>query len=225
MVMKKNRLKYAIVFLFSLILLLLVFSNYTIGKAAANKTFSDATQIGKNKVGLLLGTSKYYKDGGINLYFKYRIDAAVELYKNHKIDYILVSGDNSSLYYNEPIVFKKELIKRGIPAEVIYLDFAGFRTLDSVVRAKAIFGQVKITIISQQFQNERAIYIAESKGIEAIGFNARDMDGTDDLKVKIREYFARTKAFLDIVFDVQPKFYGAKIAIGDIHPVGDPCIE
>ena len=165
-------------------------------------------------MGLLLGTAKYYKDGGINLYFKYRIDAAVLLYKNHKIDYILVSGDNSSLSYNEPITFKKELIKRGIPEDVIYLDYAGFRTLDSVIRAKEIFGQEEITIISQKFQNERAIYLAEKKGIKAIGFNAKDIEGGDGFKMQLREYLARTKAFLDIIFHVEPKFYGEEIEIG-----------
>lgn len=214
MKMNKKRLIYAVVFLFSAVLLLLIFSNYTIGKTAENKTFSNTETIKKNRVGLLLGTAKYYKDGGINLYFQYRIDAAVELYKSHKIDYILVSGDNRSLSYNEPITFKKELVKRGIPADVIFLDYAGFRTLDSVIRAKEIFGQEEVTIISQKFQNERAIYIAAQNGIDAIGFNARDMEGTDGLKVKLREYFARTKAFLDILFNVEPKFYGEKIYIG-----------
>jgi len=83
-----------------------------------------------------------------------------------------------------------------------------------VIRSKEIFGQKEITIISQQFQNERAIYIAESKGINAIGFNAKDMEGTHGLKMKFREYFARTKAFMDIAFHVQPRFYGEKVPIG-----------
>lgn len=194
-------------------LILILFSNYTITESTKNKTFSDISAIQKNRVGLLLGTSKYYKEGGINLYFKYRIDAAVALYNQDKIDFILVSGDNSTLNYNEPITFKKELIKRGIPEEVIFLDYAGFRTLDSVVRAEAIFGQKNITIISQQFHNERAIYIAGKRGINAIGYNARDIDGKSGFKVKLREYFARTKAFLDVVFNVEPKFYGEKIEI------------
>lgn len=221
--MNKKKLIYGLGFLFAAVLLLLVISNYSIARIAKDKTFFSTSQIKKNKVGLLLGTAKYYKAGGINLYFKYRIDAAVQLYKSGKIEYILVSGDNSSVYYNEPMTFKKELIKRGIPAEVIYLDYAGFRTLDSVVRAKEIFGQEEITIISQQFQNERAIYIAESKGIKAIGFNATDIEGTNGLKVKFREYFARTKAFMDIAFNVQPRFYGEKVFIG-INQVED-CEE
>ncbi|MEM0519398.1 SanA/YdcF family protein [Aequorivita flava] len=205
-------------------LLLIFISNYTIAKTTENKTFSNVSTIQKNRVGLLLGTAKYYKEGGINLYFQYRIDAAVALYNNNKIDFILVSGDNRTLNYNEPITFKKELIKRGIPEEIIFLDYAGFRTLDSVVRANAIFGQVNITIISQQFHNERAIYIAEKKGINAIGFNARDVDGTNGIKVKLREYFARTKAFLDIIFHVEPKFYGESIEIKRVKKV-DTILE
>lgn len=168
----------------------------------------------KNKVGLVLGTSKYLTDGRINLYFKYRIDATVDLFKTGKIDYVLVSGDNSSENYDEPTDFKNELIKRGIPENRIYLDYAGFRTLDSVVRAKKNFGQDNITIISQQFHNERAIYLAEKHGINAIGFNAKDIDGKYGIKVKLREFLARTKAFLDIIFKVEPKFYGKKIKIG-----------
>ncbi|MAP80665.1 MAG: protein SanA [Aequorivita sp.] len=203
----------AVGIVFILLLTMVVFSNYTITRAAENKTFNDVNAIKKSNIGLLLGTSKYYKDGGLNLYFKYRIDAAVTLYRNGKIDFILVSGDNSSKYYNEPQTFKKELIKRGIPEAVIFLDYAGFRTLDSVIRAKAIFGQSDITVISQQFHNERAIYIAQKKGIKAVGFNAKDIGGTNGLQVKLREYFARTKAFLDIIFHVEPKFYGKEIKI------------
>ena len=212
--MIKKILKWGIVFLFLGTVLLVFYSNYSIQNTAKNKTFSYTSQIEKNRVGLLLGTAKYYKGGGINLYFKYRIEAAVALYKSNKIDYILVSGDNGSLYYNEPMTIKKELMKRGIPEEVIYLDYAGFRTLDSVIRAKEVFGQDKITVISQQFQNERAIYLAERNGIEAIGFNAKDIEGSGGYKVKFREYFARTKAFLDIIFRVEPKFYGEPIFIG-----------
>lgn len=104
-------------------------------------------------------------------------------------------------------------MKRGIPSNKIFLDYAGFRTLDSVIRAKEIFDQKSITIISQQFHNERAIYLAEKNGIAAIGFNARDVTGTHGLKIRVREEFARTKAYLAILFGVQPKFLGEKIEI------------
>lgn len=202
--------------LFSLLVVAMVFySNYAIQQTAQDKTFAYTSQIKKNRVGLLLGTAKYYKGGGLNLYFKYRMEAAVALYKSDKIDYILVSGDNGSQFYNEPMTIKKELMKRGIPEDVIYLDYAGFRTLDSVIRAKEVFGQDEVTVISQQFHNERAIYLAEKHGLRAIGFNAKDVEGSGGNTVKFREYFARTKAFLDIIFHVEPKFYGEPIQIGN----------
>lgn len=127
----------------------------------------------------------------------------------------MVSGDNGHVSYNEPKEFRKELIKRGIPKEKIYLDYAGFRTLDSMVRAKEVFGLEEVTVISQQFHNERAIYIAKKNGLEAIGFNAQDVQGYSGFKVKTREALARTKVFLDLFLNVQPKFLGEKIAIGE----------
>ena len=101
----------------------------------------------------------------------------------------------------------------GIPAHVIFLDYAGFRTLDSMVRAKFIFGLDKVTVISQKFHNERAIYIAQRKGLEAIGFNAQDIPTSQGLKVQMREYLARVKVFIDVLLNTQPKFYGAAIEI------------
>ena len=199
--------------LFAVSIVLVFTANYSITKNAENKTFSNVSKIKKNSVGLVLGTAKLLKNGIINLYFKYRINATVELYKKGKIDFVLVSGDNGNKNYDEPTDFKNELIKKGIPANKIFLDYAGFRTLASVVRAKEIFGQTSITIISQKFHNERAIYLAEKNGISAIGFNARDVRAKYSLKVRIREYFARTKAYLDIIFGVKPKFLGKKIKI------------
>lgn len=194
-------------------ILLIFVSNYIIEKQTRNKTFFNASRIKKNKVGLVLGTSKHLQNGTINLYFKYRIDATIELYKNKKIDFVLVSGDNGNKNYDEPTDFKNELIKYGIPEDRIFLDYAGFRTLDSVVRAKEIFSQHNITIISQQFHNERAIYLAKQHGIDAIGFNAKDVSGRYGIKVKAREYLARTKVFIDILLGVNPKFLGKKIEI------------
>lgn len=200
-----------LIFVFNLIFICI--ANYSITNNAEHKTFSSYNQIKKNKVGLVLGTSKLLKNGNINLYFEYRINATVELFENKKIDFILISGDNGNKNYDEPTDFKETLIARGIPENKIFLDYAGFRTLDSVVRAKEIFGQTEITIISQKFHNERAIYLAENNGIEAVGFNAKDVSGRYGIRVKLREYLARTKVFLDILLGVDPKFLGEKINI------------
>lgn len=202
-------------FLFFIIALIvfIIIANILVISAAKNRTFSDVKSISKNRVGLLLGTSKWDRYGRLNLYFKYRVEAAVKLYNAKKIDYILVSGDNRTKNYNEPIELKNELLKRGVPEEKIFLDYAGFRTLDSVVRAKEVFGQDTITIISQHFHNSRAIFLARYKGIEAIGFNAKDVPISRGIPVKVREVFARTKALWDIITGVGPKFLGEKITI------------
>jgi len=196
-----------------IVITLLLTCNYTIKKAAEGKTFHKSINITKNKVGIVLGTARKLKNGQPNLYYIHRINATVSLYKAGKIDFVLVSGDNSSKYYNEPTHFKKDLIKNGIPENKIFLDYAGFRTLDSMVRAKAVFELDSVTVISQKFHNERAIYIAKKKGLHAIGFNAKDVSGKNGLKVKIREYFARVKVFIDLTTNKQPKFYGDKIKI------------
>ncbi|WP_435263512.1 SanA/YdcF family protein [Tenacibaculum sp. nBUS_03] len=170
--MKKKKI-IGVLLVFIIPFMLVFVANYSIKRNAVNKTFSNSSEIKKNKVGLVLGTAKILKNGRVNLYFKYRIQATVALYKKGKIDFILVSGDNGNKNYDEPTDFKNELIKKGIPSNRIFLDYAGFRTLDSVVRAKEIFGQTSVTIISQKFHNERAIFLAEKNGIKAIGFNAK----------------------------------------------------
>ncbi|MFT7481835.1 MAG: SanA protein, partial [Oceanospirillaceae bacterium] len=138
----------------------------------------------KNKVGLLLGTAKFLQSGEPNLYYKYRVEAAVELLNAGKVEFILVSGDNSTKYYDEPSTFETDLIEAGIPADKMYKDYAGFRTLDSIVRSKEVFGQSSITVISQPFHNERAIYIATRKGIDAIGYNSERVIAEYGLKCR-----------------------------------------
>lgn len=189
------------------------YANYKVAQQSKPYIFNSVDNLPHIKVGLVLGTSKLTRGGYKNPYFYYRINAAYELYKSGKIEFILVSGDNGNKSYNEPEDMKQALIDLGIPEKVIVLDFAGFRTLDSVVRAKKVFGQGSFIVISQQFHNERAVYIARSKGIEAYGYNAQDVAKNFSLRVRIREYFARAKVFLDLIFGVSPKFLGDEIEI------------
>ncbi len=175
--------------------------------------YNSTSEIPHNNVGLLLGASKILPNGHINWYYKYRIDAALELFKSGKIDFILVSGDNGRTSYDEPTTIKNDLISGGVPASKIFLDYAGFRTLDSVVRSKEIFDQDSITVISQKFHNERAIFIAKSKGMKAVGFNAKNVSVSYGYPVLIRELMARVKMVLDLVFGKKPKFLGETIEI------------
>lgn len=177
------------------------------------KIFNSVDLIPKNHAGLLLGTSKFLSSGNINPYFINRIKAAAELYHSGKIHRIVVSGDNSRKDYNEPQDMKEELIKLGVYENDIYLDYAGFRTYDSVIRMREIFGQDSFTVISQEFHNERAIFIASAFEIDAIGFNAVDLNASMGFKTNLREKFARVKMIVDLIFKQEPKFLGEKINI------------
>jgi len=194
-------------------IVVIMFMNWLIISESKQYLYNDIEKIPNNKVGLVLGTSKYFLTGERNPYFKNRIIAATKMYESGKIKYIVLSGDNSEKYYNEPVTMKKELVKYGIPENVIYLDYAGFRTWDSVLRCNIIFGQEEFTIISQKFHNARAVFIARKNGIKAIGFNADDISISRSLRTRLREIFARIKVFIDLSVGKDPKYLGDEIII------------
>lgn len=183
-------------------------------RSTQRQIYADTASLPHNKVGLLLGTSKWSKGHWVNFYYAYRIQAAVTLFRAGKIDYILVSGDNRHAYYNEPETMQADLIKAGVPPDRIVLDYAGFRTLDSILRCKEVFGETEVTIISQAFHNARALFIANRRGLRAVAFNAKDISGRFSLKTQAREKLARVKMILDLIFGKEPKFYGPHIRIG-----------
>ncbi|HEX4374179.1 MAG TPA: ElyC/SanA/YdcF family protein [Puia sp.] len=196
-----------------LVAAVMIIADLAITNASKNKLYSDVESIPYNKTGLLLGTGKFLENGYINPYYTYRIDAAAKLIRAGKIKYLIISGDNSRSNYNEPQQMQNDLYARGIDTSIIYLDYAGFRTFDSMIRLKEIFGQTEVTVISQQFHDQRAIYIAEKKGISAIGFNCQDVSKNFGFRIQTREKFARVKVFLDFLFGKKPKFLGKKIYI------------
>jgi len=213
---RKSKLKrFSIVVLYLLLVVIgmIIVANIVITRSARNETFNDVKSIPYNKVGMLPGTSKYIHHKQPNQYFDNRIKAAVDLFNAKKISFIVISGDNNSKNYNEPRDIKNVLIEQGVPDSVIYLDYAGFRTYDSVIRMDKIFGQQQYTIISQKFQNERAIYIAKKFHQSIIGYNAADVNRYYGFKTNLREALARVKVFLDLVTHKKPKFLGEKIEI------------
>ncbi|RGN38426.1 SanA/YdcF family protein [Bacteroides oleiciplenus] len=208
-----KRIKWSILTGIFLILSAILCANYSVEHTAKEFIYQDVSSIPRNKAGLLLGTSKLLRSGQPNQYFQNRIQATVDLYKAGKIEVVVISGDNSREGYNEPEDMKSELVQQGIPENKIYLDYAGFRTLDSVIRMEKIFGQKNFTIISQNFHNQRAIYIAHAKGLQAIGFNAENVNAYSGFKTQLREKFARVKLFLDLWTGKNPKFLGEPIVI------------
>lgn len=197
----------------SIILITIIICDIAIVLSSYKQTYNSIYKVPKRKVGLLLGTSKYFRDGSPNIYYKNRVSSTASLYFAGKIEYVLISGDNSEMYYNEPNDMKKALIKKGVPEDKIFLDFAGFRTFDSIIRAEKVFGTTSYIVISQEYHNQRAIYIANKLNHKAIAYNAKNIKSGMFIGQYIREKLARVKVFIDFIFDVEPKYLGKKIEI------------
>lgn len=177
--------------------------------AAAGRTYREVSRVPRNEVALVLGTGKLTASGRPNLHFTQRIDAAVELYRSGKVQHLLVSGDNHVAGYDEPTDMRNALVAAGIPTNAITCDYAGFRTLDSVVRASSVFGLKRFTIVTEEFHCPRALWIAKQHGLDAVAFAAPDLSARWSARVKARESFARVLCGLDLyVFNRAPKFPG-----------------
>ena len=184
------------------IVIIIASCNMIVIHYSKDKLYDNAKDIPYKEVGLLLGTSPRTKDGHANIYYTYRVEAAVKLYKAKKIGRILISGDGREKNYDEPKYIKRDLIKRGIPANKIILDRKGLRTFDSVIRAKEVYGYSEFTVISQKFHNERAVFLARHNDMDAIGFNAKDapnQKGKSAKRMRIRELLAKVKVFTDLI--------------------------
>ncbi len=196
-------------------ILMLAATNFWVVKSTEREVLTDYKLLPDSGVALVLGTSHRMMDGSPNPFFHNRMATAAELYKEGKIIHFIVSGDNRTKYYNEPAEMQKALIKLGIPSNAITLDYAGLRTLDSIVRCKEIFGQSKIIIITQPFHSYRALFISNYYEVNAVALVADGPAQEDAPRVYLREYFARTKAILDLyVLGTAPRHLGEKEPIG-----------
>lgn len=197
-----------------LVVLAVLISEHTVTSNAEGKLFDDVSNTPEETVALVLGTAAETRGGGPNQYFVSRMKAAATLYHAGKVQHLLLSGDNGTWGYNEPMDMRRTLIGLGVDSADMTLDFAGFDTYDSVVRAQKIFGQQRFMIVSQRFHNERALYIAQDQGIDAIAFNA-DEAGIRRTKWSwVRERGARLKMWKDIILGVDPHFLGEPVLLG-----------
>jgi SanA protein len=169
----------------------------------------------QNSVAIVLGTAPTIGGGRWrNPFFEGRMDAAVELFRDGKVAHLLVSGDNSRKTYDEPSAMRDALIARGVPESAITLDYAGFRTLDTMARARAVFGQRRVTVITDDFHLPRSLFLARAHGLDAVGYSARPVPWTWSKKTRCREVVSRVKAWLDVyVLKTNPKFYGPPVHI------------
>ena len=188
------------------LLLTLVIIDQAVSLYVRDRVFDRVENVPYRPYAVVLGTSKYVATGKTNDYYTNRLTAAQTLIDHQKVSYLLLSGDNRTLQYNEPRTMFRDLRKMGVPESQLFQDFAGFRTLDSVVRANKVFQVPSYTIISQKFHCERALLIAKHYDINAICFTAKQPEvyfGT-----RVREMFARVRAVMDLIIGVQPYFLG-----------------
>lgn len=192
---------------------------FIVWSVARGRSYDSVDKIPVRLCGLVLGTAPKV-DGRDNIFFTTRIQAAADLYKGNKVQYLIVSGNDVN---DEPGAMKDALIAKGVPRDRIYCDYAGYRTLDSIVRAERIFGQTRFTIISQPFHNPRALYIARRKGlVDCVAFDAADASTGSTALMHVRELAARVWAILDVEFrKTVPKILGEKVEIGEKHPPVD----
>lgn len=198
-------------YLFVIAILFVVLSNLWIVNSTKEKVFFEFDSLAHHPVALVLGTSRWLTSGQPNPFFKSRMESAAILFKEGKIKHFIVSGDNRTRYYNEPAEMQKALVKLGVPSSAITLDYAGLRTLDSIVRSKEIFGQNEITIVTQAFHSYRALFISDYYNIDAIAYVAGIPDESEAEFVHWREYLARAKAVLDLyILKTEPRHLGQK---------------
>jgi SanA protein len=188
---------------------MMVWADRTCQNAVDGRLHRLVETVPANEVGLVLGTGRTTRKGNPNLHFTQRINAAVELYRSGKVKHLLVSGDNHIASYDEPTDMLNALVAAGVPTDAITCDYAGFRTLDSVVRANSVFGLKKFTIVTEEFHCPRALWIARQRGLDAVAFAAPDLSARWSLRVKARESLARVLCGLDLyVLNRSPKFPG-----------------
>ena len=174
------------------------------------RVFTNFALLPDNDVGIVLGTSAYTRDGKANPQFYARVDAAVQLYRLGKVKHLIVSGANPDSTYNEPRRMWQELTKAGVPPEGITMDFAGYRTFDSMARAKSVFGLQRFTVITQKYHAYRALFLGRKMGMTPVAFVA-PIGATGEMgnRHPPREVAARVKAVLDLfVLRTKPRFLG-----------------
>ena len=162
---------------------------------------------------LVLG-AQVYADGRPSIMLADRVSAAAELYEADRVDKLLLSGDHGRVQYDEVAAMKRILLGRGIPAEDIFTDHAGFDTWDSAQRAKRVFDVDSVVVVTQKFHMARALYDARHAGLDATGYVAdKRQYGKIMGKLRLRKAAARVKTLGDVVTGADPHFLGPVIPI------------
>lgn len=200
--MARNRRRFLIfsIFVFPplLVAAVVVACNLWIVLSTRDQVYDAVSDIEARAVAVVLGTSKKAGPDTPNAHFENRLAAAAALFHEGKAAILLVSGYRDSPYYDETRDMIAKLTELGVPDSAILADDRGARTLDSVVRAKTVFGFDRVAIVSDDFHVNRALFIANRCEVDAIALRSETVGYRDSRKVRMREYFARVKAVIDL---------------------------
>lgn len=204
---RRKRVRWALVGVAGLSLSVLLLPNLWVWGASAGRV-SDAGDVDETvraPVAIVLGAS-VYSSGDPSPWLRYRLDIAASLYESGQVDSVLVSGDNGQMEYNEPIVMHDYLVSVGVPDEAIAVDYAGFDTYDTCVRAHDVFGVSQAVLVSQDFHVSRAVALCRAAGIDAVGVGDTKASGDRGMWARswMRERIAAVKAAWDVISRREP---------------------
>jgi SanA protein len=172
---------------------------------------SDLLLCAAEPVGLVFGTSYWTRGGGRNPHYAARLEAASRLLRLHRVRHLLLSGDNRTRFYNEPVTMWRDLRAANVPDARMTLDYAGFSTFDTLIRAREVFDVDRALLITQGWHLPRALYIADALGIEARGCAIPTQPVAGTWRLEIREWLARVGMLGDLyLWHRQPHFLGPR---------------
>lgn len=210
---RTRRLLRIVLLALAALVLLMVLCNAWLLTAARGRIFADASAVKRSDVALVLGTSPRVGNFA-NPFFEGRMDAAATLWRTGKVKHLLLSGDNSHDYYDEPTAMRAALLSHGVPENAMTLDYAGFRTLDSLVRAREVFGVSRLIVVSDGWHLPRALFLAGRASVDATGFSSAEVPWKWSARTRIREWFSRVKAVADVcLLRTKPKFLGERVTL------------
>lgn len=188
-------------------------ANFWIIERTRDRIYTSLDALPTEEVALVLGTSRFVGEYR-NPFFEGRMDTAAKLFHAGKVRHFLVSGDNGRPEYDEPTWMRDALVERGVPASAVTLDYAGFRTLDSMIRAKAVFGLSRFTVVTDDFHQPRAVFLARAQGLEVVGCTSEHVPFRWSRQTRARELISRTVACLEVyLLHTKPRFYGPPVKI------------
>jgi vancomycin permeability regulator SanA len=211
----------------SLLLCAFLLVQLRVHSAASGRAYQSAGEVPSRQVAVVFGASVRGKLLSVTL--EKRVESAVRLHRLGRVERILVSGDNSSTYYNESDAMRRHVLSLGVPEEDVVSDFAGFSTYETLYRARELFGVRRPVLVTQGYHLPRALYIARGLGLDAVGLEAGSAGGAQPGPMFLRELLASVKAFVQVeITQPLPTYLGPEevdLEKGGQEPAPTPAEE